>query len=137
MLPGSPLILAGAVLYAWQTQFTVVGWADLTVLAVLTLAGQGLDYAASALGAKRYGGSTWGIIGACIGGTLGLITANILGLVVGSFAGAVVLELLKGGELKASVKVGYGTLVGFLCGAVGKVIIAFIMVGYFILQVWR
>ena len=137
MLPGSPLILAGAALYAWHTSFTVVGWTDLIVLAVLTLAGQGLDSAAAVLGAKKYGASRWGIIGACIGGTLGLITANILGLVVGSFAGAVVLELLKGGELKASVKVGYGTLVGFLCGAVGKVIIAFIMVGYFILQVWR
>jgi len=137
VLPGSPLILAGAVLYAWHTQFTVVGWTDLTVLAVLALAGQSLDYAAAALGAKKYGASRWGMIGACIGGTLGLITANIIGLVVGSFAGAVVLELLKGAELKASVKVGYGTLVGFLCGAVGKVIIAFIMVGYFILQVWH
>jgi uncharacterized protein YqgC (DUF456 family) len=137
MLPGSPLILAGAALYAWQTQFTAVGWADLIVLAVLALAGQGLDYAASALGAKKYGGSTWGMIGACIGGTLGLITANIIGLIAGSFAGAVVLELMKGSELKASMKVGYGTLVGFLCGAVGKVIIAITMVGYFILQVWR
>ena len=87
--------------------------------------------------AKKYGASSWGMAGACIGGTLGLMTANIIGLIAGSFAGAVVFELLKGGELKASVKVGYGTLVGFLCGAVGKVIIAFIMVGYFILQVWR
>ena len=137
MLPGSPLILAGAALYAWQTHFTAVGWADLTVLAVLALAGQGLDYAASALGAKKYGGSTWGMIGACIGGTLGLITANIIGLIIGAFAGAVVLELVKGRELKASMKVGYGTLVGFLCGAVGKVMIAITMVGYFILQVWR
>lgn len=137
MLPGSPLILAGAALYAWQTQFTAVGWADLIVLGVLALAGQGLDYAATALGAKRYGASRWGMIGACIGGTLGLITANIIGLIIGAFAGAVILELLKGNELKASVKVGYGTLVGFLCGAVGKVIIAITMVGYFILQVWR
>ncbi|MBN2108638.1 MAG: DUF456 family protein [Deltaproteobacteria bacterium] len=137
MLPGSPLILAGAALYAWHTGFTVVGWTDLIVLAVLALAGQGLDYAASALGAKRYGGSTWGMIGACIGGALGLITANIIGLIVGSFAGAVVCELVKGSELKASMKVGYGTLVGFLCGALGKVMIAITMVGYFILQVWR
>lgn len=137
VLPGSPLILAGAVLYAWHTQFTVVGWADLIVLGVLALAGQGLDYAAAALGAKNYGGSRWGMIGACIGGTLGLITANVIGLIIGSFAGAVALELLKGSELKASVKVGYGTLIGFFCGAVGKVIIALIMVGYFIVQVWR
>jgi hypothetical protein len=137
MLPGSPLILAGAALYAWQTNFTPVGWTELIVLAVLALAGQGLDYAATALGAKKYGASRWGMIGACIGGTLGLISANIIGLVAGSFAGAVVLELLKGSELKASVKVGYGTLVGFLCGALGKVIIATAMVGYFILQVWR
>lgn len=137
MLPGSPLILAGAALYAWQTHFTAVGWADLIVLGVLALAGQGLDYAATVLGAKKYGASRWGMIGACIGGTLGLITANIIGLIIGSFAGAVILELLKGGELKASMKVGYGTLVGFLCGAVGKVIIAITMVGYFILQVWR
>jgi uncharacterized protein len=136
LLPGSPLILAGALLYAWQTQFTVVGPADLIVLGVLALAGQGLDYAATALGAKKYGASSWGIAGACIGGALGLIAANVIGLVVGSFAGAVIFELLKGGELKASVRVGYGTLIGFLCGAVGKVIIALIMVGYFIVQVW-
>jgi len=137
MLPGSPLILAGAVLYAWHMQFTVVGWGDLIVLGVLALAGQGLDYAASALGAKKYGGSTWGMIGAGIGGTVGVIAANIIGLIIGSFAGAVILELLQGGELKASMKVGYGTLAGFLCGAAGKVIIACIMAGYFIVQVWK
>jgi len=136
LLPGSPLILAGALLYAWQTQFTVVGPTDLIVLGVLALAGQGLDYAATALGAKKYGASSWGMAGAFIGGTLGLIAANIIGLVIGSFAGAVVFELLKGGELKASVQIGYGTLIGFLCGAVGKVIVALTMVGYFLLQVW-
>lgn len=136
LLPGSPLILAGAILYAWQTQFTLVSPVDLIILTVLTLAGQGLDYAASALGAKKYGASRWGMLGACIGGTLGLITANIFGLVIGSFVGAVLFELLKGGQLRASVKVGYGTLVGFLCGAVGKVIVALTMIGYFLLKVW-
>ena len=136
LLPGSPLIFAGAFLYAWQTQFAVVGWTDLIVLGVLALAGQGLDYAATVLGAKKYGASRWGMLGACIGGSVGLIAANIIGLVAGSCAGAVFFELLKGRDLQASVRVGYGTLIGFLCGAVGKVIIAFTMVGYFILQVW-
>jgi uncharacterized protein len=137
VLPGSPLIFAGAALYAWQTHFTVVNWNDLIVLGILALAGQGLDYAATALGAKKYGASRWGMIGACIGGMLGLLAGSLIGLVIGSFAGAVILEFLKGSDLKASVKVGYGTLIGFLCGAVGKVIIAFTMVVYFILQVWR
>lgn len=137
MLPGSPLIFAGALLYAWQTQFAAVGWADLAVLGALALAGQGLDYLASALGAKKYGASRWGMAGACIGGALGLVAASIPGLVIGSFAGAVGLELVKGGTMRASVRVGWGALVGFLCGAVGKVIIAVFMVGYFLVQAWQ
>jgi uncharacterized protein YqgC (DUF456 family) len=134
VLPGSPLILAGALLYAWQTDFTTIALPELIVLGLLAIAGQGLDYAASALGAKKYGASRWGMAGAFIGGTLGLIAASLPGLILGSFAGAVALEFFKGGELRACLRIGYGTLAGFLCGAIGKVIIALVMIGYFILQ---
>ncbi len=135
LLPGAPLILAGALLYAWHTGFTPFGWADLAVMAVLALAGQALDYAAAVLGAKGYGASRWGIAGAAIGGMLGLILGNIIGLIAGSFAGAVLCEALKGRDFKASVRSGYGALAGFFCGAVGKLLLAIAMVGYFVLRV--
>lgn len=135
-LPGSPLILLGALIYAWHTDFSVIRWIDLIVLAALALAGQGLDYAATAAGAKKYGASPWGMAGAFVGGIIGLCMASVIGLVIGAFTGAIILEIVRGGELKNSVKVGYGTLVGFLCGAVGKALIACIMIGYFVLRVW-
>ena len=136
-IPGSPLILLGAFIYAWHTDFLLVTWGTLIILLALVVLSQILDHLASVLGAKKMGASRWGIIGAFAGGIIGLFAGGFLGIILGPFIGALLLELLHGQELQVSIKIGLGTLVGFLGGTIGKMIIAFTMIGIFILKIIR
>jgi uncharacterized protein YqgC (DUF456 family) len=132
MLPGSPLILLGAFMYAWYTDFTVISWGVLLVLAALTIASQVVDYLATVIGAKKYGASRWGITGAVAGGFIGFFAGGIFGIIAGPFIGALAGELLHGRTMAASAKIGFGTFVGLIGGAIGKFIIALTMAGIFL-----
>jgi len=134
-LPGAPLILLGALLSAWYTGFTAVTWPVLLWLLILTLLSFILEFLASVLGVKKLGGSRWGMTGAFLGGIIGLFAGGLVGVLVGPFLGAFFLELIKTEDPKKSLKSGFGSLVGLLAGAVGKLILAVIMIGIFLLQV--
>jgi len=135
VLPGPLLVLTGALVYAWYTGFTVVSWAVIALLAALALLSQLLDYLASMIGAKKFGAGKWGMIGACAGAVIGLFTGGIFGIIVGPFVGALVLEMVAGKDFRSSFRIGIGTLVGFLGGAVGKTVIALTMIGIFLFNV--
>lgn len=134
-LPGAPLILAGVFIYSWFTGFVVIGWKILLLLGILTLLSETLDHLASVLGAKKYGASKWGMVGAFLGGIIGIFFGGIVGILIGPFIGAISGELIQGTGLDASLKIGWGTLMGFLAGTVGKFIIALIMIGIFLLKI--
>lgn len=136
-IPGSPLILLGAFIYAWHTHFLVVTWGTLAILLFLAILSQILEYFSSLLGAKKFGASRWGLIGAFLGGIIGFFGGGILGLLIGPFVGAILLELFRGRNLETSLKIGWGTLVGFLGGTIGKVIIALVMIGIFLIKIIR
>jgi uncharacterized protein len=134
-LPGAPLIFAGALLYAWHTGFAAVTWTVLLWLLILTILSQVLEFLASVLGVKKLGGSRWGMMGACLGGIIGLLAGGLVGVLVGPFLGAFLLELIKTEDLRKSAKSGVGSLAGFLAGVVGKLILAVIMIGIFLLKI--
>ena len=134
-IPGSPLIFLGAFIYAWHTNFLVITWGTLAILLLLTILSQALEYFSSLLGAKKYGASRWGLIGAFLGGIIGFFGGGILGILIGPFIGAFLLEFFHGRNWEASLKIGWGTLVGFLGGAIGKIIIALVMIGIFLIKI--
>ena len=86
MLPGSPLILLGAFIYAWYTDFTVITWGVLLILFALTLLSQMVEYLATIIGAKKYGASRWGIAGAVAGGFIGFFREEYSVLLPGPFS---------------------------------------------------
>ena len=136
VVPGTPLILAGALLYAIATDFSPVGAGRLAVLAGLALVGAAAGALAGSVGARRAGGGRRAAIGALLGLVIGLFTGPI-GLVVGPVAGAILGELSGARPWSESVRVGLGTLVGLVLGAVAHVAIAGVMVGLFAWWVWR
>jgi uncharacterized protein YqgC (DUF456 family) len=136
-LPGSPLILLGAFMYAWYTQFAVVGWGVLGTLIALTIMAQVFDYCATMIGAQKYGAGPRGIAGAFCCGIIGIFFGGIVGVIIGPFIGAALGELLGGRTAKDSMKIGFGTLVGFVGGAIGKLIISLTMVGVFLWAVLK
>jgi uncharacterized protein YqgC (DUF456 family) len=135
-LPGPLLILAGAVVYAAATGFSVLGAGRLIVLGVLTAAGWGLAHFAAVLGARRYGGSRWAVLGALVGAIVGIVMGP-LGLVLGPAAGAIVFELAATGDLEGSVRGGVGAVVGVAVGVVAHFSVAVMMIALFLWWVWR
>jgi uncharacterized protein YqgC (DUF456 family) len=134
-LPGVPLVFTGLVVAAWADDFQRVGWITLTLLGVLTLASFAIDFAATALGAKRVGATRYAIIGAALG-TLGGLFLGIPGLLIGpfagAFAGAVAGEMLSHGEWRRATHAGVATWLGLLFGTLTKVALVFAMLGIFV-----
>jgi uncharacterized protein len=135
-MPGPPFILAGAVLWAVATDFETLGWGRLAILAALAALSFVLEFVVAALGARRYGASRWGVVGAIVGALIGVFFGPV-GLIVGCVAGAVVAELLRGSDPAASVRSGFGALVGLLAGLLADLVVSITMIGLFLYWVWR
>ena len=135
-LPGAILVLAGLVLAAWVDGFTRVGLGTLAGLAALTLATYGLDFVATAVGARRFGTSWWGVLGALAGALVGLFL-GFVGLLVGPFLGAFVAELIARRDLRQAGRAGLGAWLGLLLGTAGRLGLVLAMVGIFVVAYLR
>jgi uncharacterized protein YqgC (DUF456 family) len=133
LLPGAPLLFLGLFLSAWAENFRFVGLWTLILLAVLTLLTYVVEFAASALGVKKYGGSNRAMIGAAIGGIAGLFL-GLPGILFGPFVGAVIGELSLQRSLNEASRAGFGTVVGMAMGLAGKFAIGIAMIGLFLLK---
>ena len=128
VLPASLLIFAGAVLH----HFTLpperaVGWWTLGILAILTVLAHVVDFVAASVGAKRFGASRWGAVGAFIGALVGLFFFPI-GLFVGPVVGVLCAEILFARKsLGPAALSSWGTLLGTIVGMAGKIVIAVVM----------
>jgi uncharacterized protein len=146
-LPGTLLILAGAVLGAWIDNFTRVGTGTLVLLAVLAALAWVLDYAAGLLGAKKAGASRLALVGAAVGtvvglfmGLVGVLFMPLVGAAVGEYmaqqraaATAPVAPAVQG---QRALKVGVATWLGIMVGLLAKVVIACMMLGIFAIAWW-
>jgi uncharacterized protein len=130
IIPGTLLVFAGLFTAAWAEGFAKVGWIPLTLIGILGVLSFVADFVSSLLGAKRVGASPQALVGAAVGGLVGIFF-SIPGMIIGPFVGAVGGELVARGGLKQAGKVGLGTWIGLLLGAVLKVVIAFLMIGTF------
>ena len=129
-LPGVPMVFAGLLVAAWAGDFTRVGVVTLVLLGLLTLASFAIDFAATALGAKRVGATKLAVVGAALGTLAGLFL-GIPGLILGPFVGAVAGELLSHGQVQQATRAGVATWVGLLFGTLAKLALVFTMLGVF------
>src|SRR5262245_11444957 len=135
-LPGAILVLAGLALAAWIDGFARVGGWTLAGLAVLTLITYALDFVATVVGARRFGTSWWGVLGALIGVLAG-IPFGFPGLVVGPFLGAFVAELIARRDARQAGRAGLGAWLGLVLGTAGRLALVLAMVGIFIVAYLR
>jgi uncharacterized protein YqgC (DUF456 family) len=131
-LPGVPLVFAGMLLAAWAGDFQHIGGLTVAILAVLTALAVTVDLVASAFGTKIAGASRWAFVGAAIGALVGLFF-GLPGLLLGPFAGAVAGEAMATQNLQRATRAGIGATLGLLVGAIGKIALAFTMLGVFAL----
>lgn len=134
-LPGAPLLFAGLLVAAWTEDFAYVGVWSLTLIAVLALLTYVVDFAATALGAKKFGASKRAVIGAALGGLVGLFF-GLPGILLGPFIGAVVGELTAQRALRDAGRAGFGATLGLAFGLAAKMALAISMLGVFALARW-
>lgn len=129
-LPGAVLVLAGLALGAGIDGFARVGLGTLAVLAALTAATYLLDFLATAVGARRFGTSWWGVLGAVLGTLIGLFF-GLPGLVLGPFLGAFAAELLARRDVRQAGRAGLGAWLGLLLGTAGRLALVLAMIAIF------
>jgi hypothetical protein len=129
-LPGLPFIFGGLWLGAHIDQYAQVSVWVVVLLGVMTAGAMGLDFMAGVLGAKRVGASREALIGAALGAVLGLFF-GLVGILVGPFIGAFIGEYVARGKLGDASKVGIGTWLGIVAGAVVKIATAVMMLVIF------
>jgi uncharacterized protein len=131
-LPGAPLVFGGLLLAAWADGFQNVGVGTIVILAAVTILAFGVDFVSASLGAKRAGASREALIGAALGTLIGVFF-GFVGIVLGPFVGAVIGEFLARRNLEQAGRAGVATWVGFILGIGVKLVLAFTMVGIFVL----
>ena len=131
-LPGTLLVFAGIVLGAWIDDFTRVGWFALAAIAVLAVLAWLMDYVAAMLGARRAGASRLAIVGAAIGTVAGIFM-GLVGVLFMPLVGAAAGEFIARRQHGQALRVGVATWLGLLAGMLAKFVLAFMMVGIFVI----
>jgi hypothetical protein len=132
VLPGPPLVLLGALIFAIFTKFAIVGWKILLALALLTLVAEVLDHLFSLVGARKFGASKMGIWF----GILGLIIGFFFmpwGLVIGPIVGVVIGEAIAKRRALPALRAGAGSVVGLFVAVVVKFLVCLVMIGIFVM----
>ena len=139
IVPGPVLILIGAVVHRiWLGAEESLGWVGLTILGVLLTIAIVFENIASAMGAKWYGATKWGMWGAIFGGLVGIFF-HIPGLIFGPLIGAFVGEMLFAKKrIGDATKSTWGTFVGIVVGILIKAFIAFAMLATILTSIlWK
>lgn len=153
-MPGNWVIVACAVGCAWwgsESHLWHVSWVLVAAIVIIALVGELLEFAASAIGASRLGGTKRGALLALLGSLVGAITGLFMGSVVpiignvvaslllggvGAFCGAILGERWAGKDWNDSIEIGNAAFWGRLLGTVGKGVCGTIACGLFIAGIW-
>ncbi|OBR64402.1 hypothetical protein A7K91_12950 [Paenibacillus oryzae] len=133
ILPGALAIYAAFFVYGFFFSFKEFGFWFWTIQSLIVIILFIADYAVSAWGVKRFGGTKASVVGSTIGLIAGPFVIPVYGLIIGPFGGAVIGELIAGRSLEQSIKAGWGALVGLFTSVVVKIILQLVMIIAFIL----
>lgn len=134
VLPGIPLIFLGILGYAWYEGFHQLTPSYVAIMGGLALLSVIVDYLAGAWGAKRYGSSQAGVLGAVLGALLGLFFGP-LGIIIGPWVGAFVGEWIFVKDPNQAAKAAVGTVLGIFAGMTFKLVLGTAMVISFLVVV--
>ncbi len=137
VLPGHLFIIAGAIAYRLMVgPGAGIAWWGFAILVLLMAIAQAFEIISGSLGAKWFGGSKWGVIGALVGGIAGLFFLPF-GLILGPLIGAFGFEkAFAKKDNRDSVVSGVGSVIGTVAGMAFKIVIGVMMIGWFFVDVF-
>ena len=114
VVPGSLIVWLGVIVHRlWMGAEASVSWKIVIIAGVLTLLGQLADFVMGVWGARKFGASWKGAVGAFSGAFVGFfIPPPLFWLIVGPILGAVIGELAAGRSFRDGGKAGIGTVIG-------------------------
>jgi len=145
-LPGNWIAVGSLALYVWlgpQESRAQIHWPVMLTVFVLALAGEAIELAAAAVGAKRAGASRRSTLFALIGSMIGAIVGAIVGIPIpavgsilaailfggaGATVGAVYGEWSDGRPWRESWAVGHAAFWGRTFGMIGKLAAGLVIV---------
>lgn len=133
VLPGTTLILLGALLHKWILPYDVT-WTTIGFIALFWFLSVLADIGGVLLGTRWFGGSKWGMAGASGGALIGVFFSLPI-LILGTMLGAVVAEKLMAKKSPgASLKSGVGAAVGFVISTIARLGCAVVMIALFLVS---
>jgi len=133
LLPGTTLILVGALLQKWLLPDTLT-WLAIAWIAVFWLVSVGADIACTIIGTRLFGGSKWGMAGATGGAVVGAFV-SVPALLLGTILGAVVAEKWLGKRTgEQALRAGAGAAVGFMLSIFARLGCAVIMIALYVIS---
>lgn len=155
-MPGNWIVVALAAGCYWfrpESLGTHVALPTLIAMAAVAGIGELLEFAASALGAKRMGATTRGTVLAILGSVAGAITGLFMGTAIpipivgnligslllgaaGAFGGAIAGERWAGKDWDTSFQIGSAAFWGRLLGTIGKAVCGTVVCAIFAAAVW-
>lgn len=136
IIPSSIVMFLGFIVYGLVASFDGMNWLFWVIQVLFLILLFAADTLSNLVGVKKFGGSKAGIWGSTIGLLAGPFVIPVAGIILGPFLGAIIAELLVNRtNLKQSIKIGIGSLVGFLTSIVTKGTLMVIMVVLFLIFV--
>ena len=138
VFPGPVLVFAGVAIFHFWLPESSPGLTFLIVSLSLTLLTLVLDFVLSVVGARRYGATWKGSIGALIGGVVGIfMPPPLFWIFFGPVVGAIIGELLGGRGVKDAGRAGWGTFLGAMIALATKLAVCFFIIAGFTLFLIR
>ena len=135
IVPGPVIVLTGIIIHKIWVPESSAHWMLILIAGVFVGITFLLDYVFTILGAKKFGASRKGAVGALVGGFVGFfIPPFLIWLIIGPFVGALIGELLDGQNLQRASRVGWGSFLGTIAAYVSKLTICFLIIAAFMVN---
>ncbi|MFZ6798780.1 DUF456 domain-containing protein [Undibacterium sp. Di24W] len=135
LLPGTLLVWLGLLLGAWSEDFSRVSVGTMVFITFLAVFASSLDFVAGLLGAKRAQASKLALVGAAVGTVVGIFM-GLIGVLFMPLVGAAIGEYWAQKNHQRAARVAFATWLGIMLGMIAKIVIAFMMLGIFLIALW-
>lgn len=137
VLPGHLILLIAAIAHRLMLgEASGLQWWSFVVLGLLMAISQTFEILSGAAGARWFGGTRWGAVGALVGSIVGLFFLPfglLLGPLIGAFAAEIAFARKK---TRPAALSGVGSVVGTLAGMGFKIVVGLLMVAWFFTDVF-